>query len=109
MADAKITDLTTATSYTNKYLPIENSTDGTEKMLTNNLFVVVATSSSFSSLPQTLSDSNITANHVVVNAVLSDPSAQTGDWTVTTGNGSATVSGSISGSTTLTLYLAMKA
>lgn len=63
------------------------------------------TFSSFSSLPQTVSNSSITANHVVVNSVLSNPSAQTGDWTVTTSSGSVSVSGSISGSTTLTLYL----
>lgn len=63
---------------------------------------------SFSSLPQTVSNSAITADHVVVNSVLGTPSAQTGDWTVTTSDGSLTVSGTISGSTTLTLYLAIK-
>lgn len=69
---------------------------------------LVVTSSSFSSLPQTLSNSYITSDHVVVNSVLSNPSAQTGDWTVTTNNGSLTISGSISGSTTVTLYLLMR-
>lgn len=72
----------------------------------NELKVLVITSSSFSSLPQTLTNSSITADHVVVNSVLSNPSAQTGDWTVTTSSGSLSISGSISGSTTLTLYLA---
>ena len=71
------------------------------------LKVLVITSSSFSSLPQTISNTKIKSNHVVVNSVLSNPSAQTGDWTVTTNNGSLTVAGSISGSTTLTLYLAL--
>ena len=66
---------------------------------------VVVTSSSFSSLPQTLSNANLTASHVVINSVLSNPSAQTGDWTVTTSSGSLSISGSISGSTTITLYL----
>jgi len=66
---------------------------------------LTVTSSSFSSLPQTISDSNITSEHVVVNSVLSNPSAQTGDWTVTTSAGSLTISGTISGSTTITLYL----
>lgn len=61
---------------------------------------------SFSSLPQTVTNSSITSDMVVVNSVLGTPSAQTGDWTVTTGTGTLTVSGSISGSTTLTLYLA---
>lgn len=35
----------------------------------------------------------------------SDPSAQTGDWTVETANGSLNVTGTISGSTTLELIL----
>lgn len=70
--------------------------------------ILVITSSSFSSLPQTINDASITANHVVLNSVLSNPAAQTGDWTVTTSAGSLTVSGTISGSTTLTLYLALK-
>ena len=60
---------------------------------------------SFSSLPQTVTDERITADMVVVNSTLGTPSAQTGDWAVTTANGSATITGSISGATTLTLYL----
>lgn len=67
--------------------------------------VLVITSGSFSSLPQTISNNKITAKHVVLNSVLSNPSAQISDWTVATADGSLTVSGSISGSTTLTLYL----
>lgn len=66
---------------------------------------LILTSSSFSSLPQTITNTNITSDHVVVNSVLSNPSAQTGDWTITTSNGSLSISGSISGSTTITLYL----
>ena len=61
---------------------------------------------SFSSLPQTVSNANITSTMELINSVLGTPSAQTSDWTVTTGTGTLTVSGSISGSTTLTLYLA---
>lgn len=57
-----------------------------------------------SSLPQTFTDANITANMIVLESVLGTPSAQTEDWTVTTANGSVTISGSISGSTTLMLY-----
>ena len=68
-------------------------------------YALVLTSSSFSSLPQTITNSNITDKHVVVNSVLSNPSAQTGNWTVTTSNGSLTISGNISGTTTITLYL----
>ena len=67
--------------------------------------VLVVEVASFSSLPQTVTNDNITGDMVVVNSVLGTPSVQTSDWTVTTSNGSATVAGSISGSTTLTLYL----
>ena len=63
-----------------------------------------------SSLPKTVTDSDISGRHieydmVVINSELGTPSAQVGDWTVTTGNGTLTISGSISGNTTLTLYL----
>lgn len=68
--------------------------------------VLVVTTSSFSALPQTINNTNIKTDHVVINSVLSNPAAQTGDWTWTTNNGSIVISGSISGSTTLTLYLA---
>ena len=70
--------------------------------------VLVLTVASFSSLPQTVSDSRITDDMVCLKAELGTPSAQTGDWTVTTSAGSLTISGSISGSTTATLYLARK-
>ena len=67
--------------------------------------VLVVEVASFSSLPQTINNADITSDMVVVNSALGTPSAQTSDWTVTTANGSATVAGSISGSTTLTLFL----
>lgn len=78
-----------------------NEINSQYKLLTINV-------ASFSSLPQTVSNSAITANHVCIKAELGTPSAQTGDWTVTTSAGSLTLSGSISGSTTATLYLAIK-
>lgn len=68
--------------------------------------VVTVSLSSFSSLPQTISNSKITADMKVINAILGTPSVQLSDWTVTTSAGSAVVSGTISGSTTLTLELA---
>lgn len=70
--------------------------------------VLVITTSSISSLPQTITNSNITSDMVVVNSVLSNPSAQTSNITVNTSNGSLTLSGSLSGSTTITLYLLEK-
>ncbi|MBQ6621538.1 MAG: hypothetical protein IJH75_01725 [Mogibacterium sp.] len=60
---------------------------------------------SFSTM-KTWYDDHITADMYVVAAVLGNPSAQTGAWTATTAAGSVTLSGSISGSTTLTLFLA---
>jgi len=72
------------------------------------LKALVIESSSFNSLPQTISNSAITSDHVVINSVLSNSSAQTGDWTVTTSSGSLSISGTISGSTTITLYLLKK-
>ena len=64
---------------------------------------------SISSLPQTVSNSLITSNHILLRAELGTPLVQTGDWTVTTANGSVTVSGTISGSTTLKIVLGIQA
>ncbi len=58
-----------------------------------------------SSLPQTVTNTGITEDMVVVNSALGTPSAMGSTWTVSTSNGSVTVSGTISGSTTLKLYL----
>ena len=68
--------------------------------------VIVVSKSSVSSLSTTITDSNITSKHVVVSSTLSNPAAQTGDWTVTTSNGSLSIAGSISGTTDITLVLA---
>lgn len=76
--------------------------------LTNNVAkceTLVVSVPSFSALPQTIINANIEDDMVVVNSVLSNPSAHTGDWTVTTSSGSLTISGAISGTTTATLYL----
>lgn len=67
--------------------------------------VLVLNVGTVSALPKTVTNTKITSDMVVVNSVLGTPTAQTGDWTVTTANGSVAVTGSISGSTTLTLYL----
>ena len=64
------------------------------------------TISSVSSLPSTVTGkTEITADMVVQECVLSNPLAQIGDWTVTTTAGGLTVSGSISGTTDITLIL----
>ena len=66
---------------------------------------LVVTKSSISSLPTTISNANITSDMVVVNSVLSNPATQLSDWSWTTANGSITISGTISGTTNVTLYL----
>ena len=61
-----------------------------------------------STLPVTLYVTGLTEKHVVINSVLSNPASQVGDWTITTSGGSLTVTGSIRGTTDLTLYLLEK-
>ena len=41
---------------------------------------------------------------VVTESILSNPSAQLSDWEISTANGMLTITGSISGTTNLTLY-----
>lgn len=60
-----------------------------------------------SSLPVSVTNDKIVAEHIVKpsDCLLSNPSAQASDWTVTTSDGTLSVSGSISGSTTATIWL----
>ena len=68
--------------------------------------LVLTTSSAVSALPYTFTDAAIETDMVCIKAVLSSPSAQTGEWTVNTDTaGQAIISGTISGSTNITLYL----
>ena len=67
--------------------------------------VIVVNCGTITSLPFTVQNTNILASHVVLQAIFGTPGAQIGAWTVATSNGSLTISGSINGSTTLTLYL----
>ena len=70
---------------------------------------LVLTKSSVSSIPTTISNAAITATMVCIKAELSNPSAQSGDWTVTTASGTVTISGTISGTTDIKLYLVEQA
>jgi len=79
--------------------------DTTKADLANEILVIDF--GTISSLPATVSDSAITSDHVVVSSTLGDPSVQAGNWTVTTSDGSVTVSGSIDGSTTLSITLGL--
>lgn len=75
--------------------------------------IIKVTFSGISTLPQTKTSSipasfarHIDASYEVVRCFLSNPSAQLGNWTVTTGDNSVTISGNISGTTDVILYLA---
>ena len=70
--------------------------------------IITVNCGTISSLPFTKSSTYITENHVVLDAVMSNLTAQKGTWTVTTSNGSLTISGSIDGSTNLTLVLGLR-
>ena len=65
------------------------------------------TKSAVSSLPATITAAEITSDMIVKQGdiSLSNNSAMVGEWTITTTSGSVTISGSISGTTDITLYL----
>lgn len=60
---------------------------------------------SFSSLPKTVTDSRITSDLIAMQWELGNQQAQLGVWDIIPQDGYLTIQGSISGSTTLKLYL----
>ena len=88
------------------YLATDDGTN-TTKIAVTELTALMITTQSFNSLPKTISDARIKANMVVLNSWLSNPSAQTSDWEITTSDGSIEIgtTGTISGSTTATLII----
>ena len=66
---------------------------------------IVKVSGSFSSLPYTLSDSSIKSNMVVLESYFNNHAALGSDVSWTTANGSITLSGTASGTTTFALVL----
>ena len=92
---------------TNAYIAmkLDGSSQTSLETLLNDIKCIKISISSFSSLPQTKNDSKIKSDMIVFESTLSNPAAQTGDWTVTTSNGSLKVTGTISGSTALDLVL----
>lgn len=102
-----ITELDTFTGNpsSSTYLPIDNGS-ATYKIDARTLAGAVEIYiASMTELPQTVSNSKITANMKVLQSVLSNPSAQVDDWTVTTSAGSLTITGTISGTCSITMYL----
>ena len=79
----------------------------TEECITD---VFEVTTPAFSSLPQTFTAPGITADHELIvdgSAMLSNPSSQGGDWTITTGRNSITISGTFAGSTATTVNMTL--
>lgn len=72
------------------------------------IVVTVPISAGTSGVRGSASNSAITANHVVLNAVVANPAAQTGNWTWTTAAGSVSISGAAASATTVTLYLGLQ-
>lgn len=91
---------------TTSYAGYMSATDKTfiEGLKSKNNIIVIDVPS-FSSLPQTVTNSLILENHVLLRYELGTPSAQESDWTVTITAGSATISGTMVSSTSTTLRL----
>lgn len=93
---------------TGDYLAIDNGseTSKVEASVLVDSFKVLVIEGNVSSLPMTINNSDIKSDMVVLNSELGTPSAQTSDWTVETSDGSLSISGTISGTTSIKLYLA---
>ena len=92
------------------FLAIDNGSE-TSKVAANELvdfLKALVIEDEVSSLPKTINNAGITSDMVVLKSELGTPTAQTGDWTVETSDGSLTISGTVSGTTTVKLYLAIQ-
>ena len=67
--------------------------------------VLIITTPSFDHLQTTFSHPAITSDHVVAQAIIGNPQAQKDDWTISTGNGQLTITGTINGETNIKLLL----
>lgn len=109
MADVLVNALTQITApTTNDSIVMVDRTTNEGRIMDATAFartILEVNCGTISSLPATVSNTGITSDMVVVNSTLGTPAAMTGNWTVNTSNGSVTISGNISGSTTLKLYL----
>lgn len=84
-------------------MELDNSVDFTQTWENNGVVDVVITG--ISSLPVTISNSKISVYHVPTYWYLTNPGAQSEEWTITTADGSLTISGTINGTTNLRLEL----
>ncbi len=79
--------------------------DSVKQALTTYATLIVS-KNSVNALPTSITNSAITTDMKCIKAELSNPDAQTGDWTVNTDTaGTAQISGTINGTTNITLYL----
>lgn len=72
---------------------------------------IVLKKASVSTLPITIRESRLTPNHIVKpkDYILSNPSVMSSDWEINTDtSGQATISGTISGTTDITLFFTLK-
>ena len=68
--------------------------------------VLIKTINSISSLPQTYNNmTGVESDMIPITMDLSNPATQMGDWTITTGTDTISISGTINGTTNVTLYL----
>ena len=81
-----------------------NLKDATARDLLNKKIIVLDIDE-FSELPKQISNSLITSNHVLLRSELGSPLVQRDAWIITTENGSLTISGTITGPTTMRLIL----
>lgn len=69
--------------------------------------IVTVNIGSFDSLPKTVSNASIRAEHTVLACTLGTPVAQEDTWTVETSEGSLTINGTISESTSMRIILGL--
>ena len=88
-------------------LPVLNSNLEKIDAGVNNSRPLPLSKTSVSSMPAVITDSRITSTMICApgGMRLSNPSAQRSDWTITTAAGSVTISGTISGTTNIYLWL----
>lgn len=67
--------------------------------------ILIVTENNVDVLPKTITNSNIENDMIPISMDLSVPSAQSGDWTVSTTTGSLNINGTISTTTNIILYL----
>jgi len=91
----------------NQSLPILNQNLDKIDQEMNKSRPLLLSKSSVSSLPTTITDSRITSTMICPpgGMRLSQPNAQRSDWTISTANGSVTISGTIKQATTIWLWL----